>query len=817
MNRKEAIQTATNWFEDQGWKPAPFQKQAWTAYLQGKHGLLNAPTGSGKTLALWVPIVLQLMMEAKGNPIKGLKAIWITPLKSLSNEIKIASERFAKGLGLELTVGIRNGDTSTNERAKQRRNFPNLLITTPESLHLLLASKDYQQKMKGLKALVVDEWHELLGSKRGVQVELATSRLLTVANDIRVWGISATIGNLEQGMEVLLGNRAGVADQAVLVRSNKKKQIDIKCLTPDSMESFPWRGHLGLHQIDQVAHVIKQSVTTLVFTNTRGQCEAWFQALLEHFPEFAGSIAMHHGSIEKKMRLWVEQAIRDEKLQVVVCTSSLDLGVDFAPVESIIQIGSPKGVARFLQRAGRSGHAPGKKSRIYFVPTYSLELLEAKAIRTAVERGIIEDRAPYELSFDVLAQYLVTLAVSDGFYPQQILEEVLQTHAYAHLDLNEWDWLLNFITKGSQSMEAYDEFRRVEVMEDGLFKVNSRRVAMRHRMQIGTIVGDGELRVKFVKGGYLGSVEEWFLSKLEPGDSFVFAGRVLELVRIREMIAQVKISKAKKPKVVSWMGGRMTLSAQLGDLLREEMQHLKDAPNSCPEFKDLGGFLEQQEAISAIPNQDELLIESFETKEGFHLLVYTLEGRYVHEALCALVAYRISQQMPISFSLAYNDYGFEILSDQYVDPQQIDFRDLFSLENMFEDLVESINAAETARRTFRDIAVVSGLVFTGPPDRRKKDKHLQSSAQMFFSVFEDYEPEHLLLNQAYSEVYAYQFQQERMENALRRVAKQQLLFKSCLKPSPFSFPIITDRLRARMSSEELSDRIKRMIAAYTKA
>ncbi len=554
MNRKEAIQVASNWFEDQGWKPAPFQKQAWTAYLQGKHGLLNAPTGSGKTLALWVPIVLQLMMEAKGAPIKGLKAIWITPLKSLSNEIKIASERFADGLGLDLTVGVRNGDTSTNERAKQRRNFPNLLITTPESLHLLLASKDYQQKMKGLKALVVDEWHELLGSKRGVQVELATSRLLTVAKDIRVWGISATIGNLEQGMQVLLGNRAGVADQAVLIRSNKKKQIDIKCLTPDSMESFPWRGHLGLHQIDQVARVIKQSVTTLVFTNTRGQCEAWFQALLEHFPEFAGGIAMHHGSIEKKMRLWVEQAIRDEKLQVVVCTSSLDLGVDFAPVESIIQIGSPKGVARFLQRAGRSGHAPGKKSRIYFVPTYSLELLEAKAIRTAVERGIVEDRAPYELSFDVLAQYLVTLAVSDGFYPQQILEEVLQTHAYAHLDLNEWDWLLNFITKGSQSMEAYDEFRRVEVMDDGLFKVNSRRVAMRHRMQIGTIVGDGELRVKFVKGGYLGSVEEWFLSKLEPGDSFVFAGRVLELVRIREMIAQVKISKAKKPKVVSWMG-----------------------------------------------------------------------------------------------------------------------------------------------------------------------------------------------------------------------------------------------------------------------
>lgn len=817
MNRKEVIGIAKDWFEERAWKPAPFQRSCWDAYLSGKHGLLNAPTGSGKTLALWVPIVLDLIQSSKGKPVKGLKAIWITPLKSLSNEIKIASERFAKDMGIDITVGIRNGDTSTSERARQRRNFPTLLITTPESLHLLLASKDYQQKMKGLKAFVVDEWHELIGSKRGVQIELATSRLLSIAPKLRVWGISATIGNLEQAMQVLLGTRPAVLEQAKLVRSKKKKKIIIESLTPMKMDAFPWRGHLGLHQIEQVAAVIAKSKTTLVFTNTRSQCESWFQALLEQYSDLAGVIAMHHGSIEKEMRLWVEQAIRDEKLKVVVCTSSLDLGVDFAPVESIVQIGSPKGVARFLQRAGRSGHAPDKSSRIYFVPTYSLELLEAKAIRTAVEREIMEDRKPYELSFDVLAQYLVTLAVSDGFYPDQILEEILQTHAFQYLDLNEWQWILNYISKGSQSMEAYDEFRRVEVLEDGMFKVNSRRVAMRHRMQIGTIVGDGELRVKFVKGGYLGTVEEWFLSKLEPGDSFIFAGRVLQLVRIREMIAQVKISRAKKPKVVSWMGGRMTLSAQLGALLREEMQNMKENRNACKEFKALGSFLDKQEALSAIPSSNQLLIESFESREGHHLLVYPFEGRYVHEAMCALLAYRISQEFPISFSLAYNDYGFEILSDQYVDPELIRSKALLRVEGMHEDLLESVNAAEIAKRTFRDIAVISGLVFTGPPDKRKKDKHLQSSAQMFFSVFEDYEPENLLFNQAYSEVYAYQFQQERMEQAMQRMSKQELLIQSCPKPSPFSFPIITDRLRARMSSEALGDKIKRMIAEYTKA
>ena len=816
MNINELIQKAKQCFEEKGWRPASFQQETWKAYMKGKHGLLNAPTGSGKTLALWVPIVLQLMKDYNDKPIKGLKVIWITPLKSLSNEIKIATERFAEEIGMDLTVGVRNGDTLLKERAKQSRNYPNLIITTPESLHLLLASKNYTTKLRGLNAIVVDEWHELIGSKRGVQMELAISRLLSIAPKIRIWGISATIGNLEQAMQILLGNRADVAENAVLVRSNKSKKIQIKSLIPKEVGAFPWRGHFGLHQVDLVAKIINKSKTTLVFTNTRGQCEAWYQNLLEAYPEFSGAIAMHHGSIQKDLRLWVETAIRDEKLKVVICTSSLDLGVDFAPVESIVQIGSPKGVARFLQRAGRSGHSPGKTSRIYFVPTYSLELLEEKALRTAVERNQVEDRNPFQLSYDVLAQYLVTLAVSDGFKPEEILKEVLQTFAFQYLSVEEWEWLLNYITKGSQSVEVYDEFKKVEILEDGLFKVNSRRIAMRHRMQIGTIVSDGELRVKFVTGGYLGTIEEWFVSKLDKGDCFIFAGRVLEYVRIHEMTVQVKLATGKKkPKVVSWMGGRMTLSAQLGELLREEMGNLIDAPESSEEFKALGPFLDEQMELSALPKQDQLLIEQFKTREGYHLMVYPFEGRYVHEALCSLVAYRISQHMKVSFSLAFNDYGFEILSDQYVDPDFFIEHDLFSLNNLIDDLTSSVNAAETARRTFRDIAVISGLVFVGPPNERKKDRHLQSSSQIFFGVFQNYEPNNLLYRQAFDEVFEHQFQQGRLYDALSRIQHQALLIKHCERATPLSFPIITDRLRGKLSSEKLNDRIKKMIAAYT--
>ena len=475
MNQKEAIQIATDWFEGQGWSVFPFQQQTWKAFLQGKHGLLNAPTGSGKTYALWVPIVLEyLLKHASESPKKGLKAIWVTPLRALSVEIKQATERFVEELNLPLTVGIRTGDTSQKERAKQKRAMPDLLITTPESLHLLLASKKYDTTFQQLYAVVVDEWHELLGSKRGVQVELALSRLKTISSSLRIWGISATIGNLEQAREVLLGPASEAFQNSVLIRAKLRKKITVKSILPQKTERFPWRGHLGIHLLEEVIPIIQQSKTTLLFTNTRSQCEIWFQKILAAHPELAGEIAMHHGSIEKQTRLWVEEAIRNESLKAVVCTSSLDLGVDFAPVETIVQIGGPKGVARFLQRAGRSGHRPGEESVIYFLPTHAIELIEASALQKAVKHTVVEDRVPYLDSYDVLVQYLTTLAVSNGFYAKEIFREIKSTFCYQGITEEQFQWILNFLTMGSQSLQAYDDYKKVEVAEDGKFVVNDR-------------------------------------------------------------------------------------------------------------------------------------------------------------------------------------------------------------------------------------------------------------------------------------------------------------------------------------------------------
>jgi ATP-dependent Lhr-like helicase len=819
MNREELYAIAEKWFQDQGWKSFPFQTQTWTAFLQGKNGLLNAPTGSGKTYALWFPIVLDYMKKNPNYKTKhksGLKAIWITPLRALSVEIKQAAERIVEDLELPLTVGIRSGDTSQSERAKQSKKMPDLLITTPESLQLLLASKEFAKTFANCSSIVVDEWHELLGTKRGVQMELALSRLKIVAPKMRIWGISATIGNLELAQQVLLGLNSEAYQNSVLIKANINKKIKVLSILPEKMDSYPWRGHMGLHLIDEVAKIIRRSKTTLIFTNVRSACEMWFQAILEKYPEFAGDMAMHHGSISRETRLWVENAIRNEDLKVVVCTSSLDLGVDFAPVETIIQVGGPKGVARFLQRAGRSGHQPGKESVIYFLATHAIELIEASALKKAAEKTIVEDRIPYLNSWDVLVQYLNTLAVSDGFYPDEIFEEVKNTFCYQNMTKENWNWILNFITNGSQSLQAYDEFKKVEIEEDGRFKIHSRMIAMHHRMQIGTIVGDASLNVKFLSGGYIGSIEEWFASKLQPGDVFTFAGKRLELFRVKNMQVLVRKADPKKAsRVVSWMGGRMALSVQMSELLREEL-YAANTDKLTPELIALQPLFARQRKESIVPDTNQFLIETFKTREGFHAVFYPFEGRFVHEALASIISYRISLLSPITFSLAYNDYGFELLSDQEIDMESVFDNNLFSTEYVHHDLQKSLNSTEMARRKFRDISVIAGLVFTGMPGKPVKTKHLQSGSQLLFEVFRDYEPDNLLLQQAYIETFEHQLEEGRLIQALERINRQTIVWKQCKKPTPFSFPIITDRLREKLSSETLAERIKKMTASYMK-
>jgi len=805
MNKAEHDNIADRWFEKMGWRPYDFQLSSWRAIKEGYSGVLNAPTGFGKTYAIWFGVLQQYYDKAK-EP-SGLHCLWITPLRALSKEIYLSAAQVSEVLGLDYSVSLRTGDTSTKERTRQKRSMPNALVTTPESVHLLLAQKGYEDTFKHLDFVIVDEWHELIGTKRGVQVELALSRLKAINPALRIWGISATIGNLEEASEILLGTYGG---KQTMIKSKLEKQIDIETLLPEIMEKYPWGGHLGIQLLDKALAVIHKSNSTLLFTNTRSQCEIWYQRLLERDPDLAGLIALHHSSLAEDTRLWVENALHDGLLKVVVCTSSLDLGVDFRPVDTVIQVGSPKGVARFMQRAGRSGHQPGAVSKIYFLPTHSLEIIEGSALRYAISEKQIESRLPYIRSFDVLVQYMVTLAVSEGFRADELFEEITRTHCYASVSREEFNWCLSFITEGGKLLDAYDEFHKV-VVEGGRYKVVSRRVAMRHRMSIGTIVSDTMMQVKFQGGGRLGAIEEWFVSRLNPGDSFWFAGRNVELIRIKDMTAIVRKSNKSKGAYPSWQGGRMPLSSKLSQTIRMKLEEHSRRGRKDIEVTELAPLFDEQKKCSYLPAHDQLLIEKITSKDGYHIFIYPFEGRNVHEGLGALFAYRIARIKPMTFSIAMNDYGFELLSDQPIPIEEALGNALFDSNNLSADIYTSVNIAEMAKRKFRDIATISGLVFNGFPGKQLKTRHMQASSQLFFSVYEENEQNNLLLRQAYDEVMTFQIEQVRMMDALKRMEMQEVVIKEPEQWSPFCFPILTERFREQFSNEKVEDRIKKMI------
>ena len=897
LKTSKGYQVIRQWLATNGHKPFAFQQETWQHILDGKSGLVNAPTGCGKTFSVFLGALISFINQHpedyQTQKNTGLQLIWITPLRALAKDIGRAMEEVIAALGMGWKVGIRNGDTTTNERAKQKRQMPEVLIITPESLMLLLAMKDNPAFFKTLSIIAVDEWHELIGSKRGVQVELAISRLVGICNNntnqthpfgsnqehqphhlhrfvsprtgieetrterqLNIWGISATIGNLDEAKQVLLSSlsstqknhgskatpsvpiyRDGEADEVgeatwVTVKANLSKQIEVESIFPDEIEKFPWSGHLGIKLVDKLIPIIRQSRTTLVFINTRGMSETWYQTILTAAPDLAGAIALHHGSIEQELRTWVEDALHEGILKAVVCTASLDLGVDFRPVETVVQVGSPKGVSRFLQRAGRSGHQPGAVSKIYFLPTHSLELAEAAALKTAIKEQQIESRDPMLLCFDVLIQYLCTLAVGDGFRPAEIFDEVKSTFCFGDITADDWTQILNFIVNGGNALQQYDEFQKVEII-DGIYKITNRRTAMRHRMHIGTIVSDAMLKVKFISGGFVGVIEEYFISRLTPGDVFTLAGRNLELVQIKDMTVLVRKSNAKKSIVPSWQGGRMPLSSNLSAMLRRKIDEAGNSlhrtnPNIFkrkkrgatvvgemplePELEALLPLFQLQQDLSHVPRQNELLVEHIETEDGYHLFVYPFEGRLVHEAMSALIGYRISQLYPITFSIAMNDYGFELLSDQPIPVDDSNVYELFSIENLLADIQKSNNATEMAKRKFRDIAVIGGLIFQSMPGEQKKARHLQSSASLLFKVFAEYDPNNLLLRQAYQEVMFQQMEEARLRAALQRIQQSNIIIRFPGQLTPFCFPIKVDSMRENISSERIEDRVRKMLA-----
>lgn len=813
-----ARQTIVDWFSTQGWKPFRFQRQTWNAMLEGQSGLIHATTGTGKTYAAWMGPLMEFL--ATGAPrtqktrrhSEPLKVLWLTPLRALAADTWKSLEAPVNALGMPWSIETRTGDTASSIRNRQRGRLPTALITTPESLSLLLSHADAAERFAHLRYVIVDEWHELLGKKRGVQTELALARLRKWRPDLQTWGLSATLGNTREAMSVLLG-RTTASDSAKgqLIRGASQKRQVVDSLIPSTMERFPWAGHLGMRLVADVAQEIDSAASSLVFTNTRSQTEAWYQGLLKARPDWAGKIALHHGSLDRDTRDWVEDGLRTGQLKSVVCTSSLDLGVDFSPVERVFQVGSPKGVARLLQRAGRSGHSPGRASRITCVPTHAFELVEVAAARDAIESGFLESRPRIKQPLDVLTQHAVTMALAGGFEAEDLFQEVRQTASYAELTRQEWDWVLDFVSTGGETLKAYPDYHKVTQDRPNHYRLEDRRLARQHRMSIGTIVGDASLTVQFLKGGKLGTIEEAFLAKIKPGERFVFAGRVVELVSIHDSKVWVRLAKSvSASKIPRWMGGRLPLSTQLAQAVRYKLDEAAKGKFDSPEMNAMRPIFDLQTNRSHIPRQGELLIERAKSREGHHLFFYPFAGRSVHEGLASLFAYRLSREIPITFSMSINDYGIELLSFKPppLDPHRLS--KLLSPENLIEDLLASMNASEMARRQFREIAHIAGLVFRGYPNQRKSARQLQASTGLLFDVFQTYDPQNLLLKQAEREVLEQQLEHTRMRETLEQLDERETVIRDLKRFSPLCFPLVVDRLRARLSSEKLADRVRRM-------
>jgi len=788
----------------------------------------------GKTYAAWMGPLVESRAEStaasRGRPAcAGLEVLWITPLRALANDIAAALQRPVGEMGIPWTVEVRTGDTSQAVRRRQRERLPSALVTTPESLSLILSYPDSTDRLQNLRCVVVDEWHELMGTKRGVQTELALARLRGIAPGMRTWGLSATVGNLDEALRVLLGettdNRTCKRDAPTgrLIRGPASKPVEIVTLLPESVERFPWAGHIGLQLLPAVLERLEQARTTLLFTNTRSQAEVWFQQIQRARPDWLGQITVHHGSIDRQLRTRVEAMARAGTIRCVVCTSSLDLGVDFAPVDQVIQVGSPKGIARLLQRAGRSGHQPGRVSRIYGVPTHAFELVEYAAARDAVQRqrpadtdSCIEARVPLKQSLDVLVQHLVTVAAGGGFREADLLAEVRRTHAFADLTDDQWRWAMDFVSRGGPTLRAYPQYMRV-AERDGRFVVANPRVARLHRMSIGTITSDDSLRVKVVRGATLGTIEESFIARLRPGDRFVFSGHVVELARVRDMTAWVRRAGKSGGIVPRWQGGRMPLSSELSTAVRQKLTEYIRGIIDGPEMQAMVPLLELQRKWSRIPEEDELLVEQIHTREGHHTYVHSFEGRLVHEGLSLLFAHRLTRQAPRSISVSANDYGFELLSPEPLLVDESFWRGLTHTTGLLEDLLACLNDTELARRQFRDIARIAGLVFPGYPGAAKSARQLQASSELFYDVFREFDPHNLLLDQARREVLEQQLEFVRLRTAVERMGRCRRVVVWCEQLTPLAFPIWADRLRAQsLTSEKWSDRIARMIVRLEK-
>lgn len=777
-----------DWFAGRGWAPHAHQLALAAAASEGRHALLIAPTGGGKTLAGFLPSLI----EIAGHGFEGLHTIYISPLKALAVDVHRNLETPIAEMGLAVTAETRTGDTPSHKRKRQRERPPNILLTTPESLTLLLSYPDSTRLFRSVRCVILDEIHALAGSKRGDQLALCLTRLQTIAPGCRRVGLSATVAWPDALRAWLAPNAsAGSVD---LIAGGETVDAQVSMLA--TREEMPWSGHMAVHALPEVYEEIRKAGTTLVFVNTRAQAEIVFQELW-YLNDDNLPIALHHGSLAREQRRKVEAAMAAGKLRAVVATSSLDLGIDWAAVDLVIQIGAPKGVSRLVQRVGRSGHRLDVPSRAILVPANRFEVLECRAALDAIYEGSLDGDPPQPGGFDVLAQHVMAMACAAPFHPDALFREVTGAAPYADITRKDFDDVVAFVDHGGYALREYDRWRRLEHLPDGTYKAASPKVVQRLRMNIGTIVEANTLKVKIQRGPILGEVEEYFALGLEEGDTFLFSGQMLRFVQIREMMVEAVRAGGDAPQVPAYVGGRLPLTTHLADRVRAILARpagWDTLPQQVREWLDI------QLWRSSLPEPDWLLVESFPRGEKHFTVAYCFEGRNAHQTLGMLLTKRMERAGLGPMGFVATDYVIAVWSMNPVG----NVAELFDEDMLGDDLESWMDESSMLKRTFRNVAVIAGLIERQFPGQQKTGRQVTFNSDLIYDTLRRHEPQHILLRATRRDAATGLTDIERLGGMLKR-AKDRILHRRLDRVSPLAVPVLLEIGKERIDGNTVDE------------
>ncbi|MBO6900786.1 MAG: ligase-associated DNA damage response DEXH box helicase [Rhizobiaceae bacterium] len=787
------------WFAERGWSPRSHQLELLGKAQAGTSILLIAPTGAGKTLAGFLPSLVDLAERPKrkpGEPFRGIHTLYISPLKALAVDIERNLGKPVAEIGLSLSMETRTGDTPSHKRQRQKYAPPDILLTTPEQLALLIASREADRLFSGLRYVVLDELHSLVTSKRGHLLSLGLARLRRFQPNLQAIGLSATVADPDALRRWLIAqNPPGGMSELITVHGGAKPEITIL----DSRERVPWSGHSARYAIPEVYEAIKHHKTTLLFVNTRSQAELLFQELWRINDESL-PIALHHGSLDVGQRRRVEKAMEDGSLRAIVATSTLDLGIDWGDVDLVVHVGAPKGASRLAQRIGRANHRLDEPSRAILVPANRFEVLECKAAVEANYLGAQDTPPLLAGALDVLAQHVLGSACGDPFDADELYAEVRSAAPYAALDRSTFDEVVAFVATGGYALKSYERYARIRQMKDGRWRVANPRIAQQYRLNVGTIVESPMLNVRYVRAGrgaavrggpILGKIEEYFIEALAPGDTFLFAGKTLRLEGIRENECFVSNAAGEDAKVPSYGGGKFPLSTYLAGQVREILADTSRWKSLPPQVAE---WLQVQKHKSVLPGRDGLLIETFPRAERHYMVAYAFEGRLAHQTLGMLLTRRLERVGARPLGFVATDYSLAVWALEDLGAlfqSRYPLGELFDEDMLGDDLDAWLAESWMLKRTFRNCAVIAGLVEQRHPGQEKSGRQITVSADLIYDVLRTHEPDHILLRATHADAAAGLLDVSRLGDMLSRI-RGRIMHKRLNQISPLAVPIMLE-------------------------